>query len=236
MFIPEQKLEQEGIARGVGRMSPSVVSETLMAEPAAEMVVKPGQSQAQDFIFRSKLPDTDLSNHMSLVDYCLEKFTQWTDKVCLIDGNTGREHTYGEIELSTRRVAAGLAKLGVKQGGVLALLLPNCAEFVQVFLGAAKLGAVVTTANPFYTSAEIEKQMVASGATLVVTQSSYIEKLSGLNVQVPNYDNLEANHDNLEANHNISSLAKFNYLTSSMPTWSLQLTLFLKRTVPFLRS
>lgn len=169
-------------------MSPSVVSETLMAEPAAEMVVKPGQSQAQDFIFRSKLPDTDLSNHMSLVDYCLEKFTQWTDKVCLIDGNTGREHTYGEIELSTRRVAAGLAKLGVKQGGVLALLLPNCAEFVQVFLGAAKLGAVVTTANPFYTSAEIEKQMVASGATLVVTQSSYIEKLSGLNVQIITID------------------------------------------------
>jgi 4-coumarate--CoA ligase len=175
-----------GVARVV-TMSPSVISETLMAEPATEMMMKkPGHSQAQDFIYRSKLPDIDMPNHMPLADYCLEKAAQWADKACLIDGTTGRVHTYGEIALSSRRVAAGLAKLGMKQGGVLALLLPNCAEFVQVFLGAAKLGAIVTTANPFYTAAEVEKQIIASGATLVVTQASYIEKLAGINVQVPN--------------------------------------------------
>jgi hypothetical protein len=164
-----------GVARVV-TMSPSVISETLMAEPATEMMMKkPGHSQAQDFIYRSKLPDIDMPNHMPLADYCLEKAAQWADKACLIDGTTGRVHTYGEIALSSRRVAAGLA-----------LLLPNCAEFVQVFLGAAKLGAIVTTANPFYTAAEVEKQIIASGATLVVTQASYIEKLAGINVQVPN--------------------------------------------------
>lgn len=187
-------------------MAPSLISESLRAETEGEaMARKPtvtapsggaecgfgvesvlvmeerGQS---DFIYRSKLPDIDIPNHMPLAEYCLEKAAQWAEKVCLIDGNTGREHRYGEIELSTRRVAAGLAKLGVSQGGVIALCLPNCAEFVQVFLGAAKRGAIVTTANPFYTAAELEKQITASGATVVVTQSSYIEKLSGLNVQV----------------------------------------------------
>ncbi|KAG0558011.1 hypothetical protein KC19_11G172700 [Ceratodon purpureus] len=169
-------------------MSPSLISETLMAESTTEMMMKPGHSPAQDFIYRSKLPDIDMPNHMPLADYCLEKAAQWADKACLIDGNTGRVHTYGEIELSTRKVAAGLTKLGVKQGGVMALLLPNCAEFVQVFLGAAKMGAIVTTANPFYTPAEVEKQIVASGATLVVTQASYIEKLAGLNVQIITVD------------------------------------------------
>lgn len=183
-------------------MSPSLISETVLSEAAAEsMTMKPLQSISDesssvalsngaaatqsDFIYRSKLPDIDMPNHMPLADYCLEKASQWADNVCLIDGNTGKEHRYGEIELSTRRVAAGLAKLGVPQGGVIALLLPNCAEFVVVFLGAAKRGAVVTTANPFYTAAELEKQILASGATVVVTQSSYIEKLAGLNVQVP---------------------------------------------------
>nr|ABY21311.1 4-coumarate:coenzyme A ligase 4 [Physcomitrium readeri] len=187
-------------------MSPSVMSEPIMSESESQtepikpvqlvireratdsMVVKPMQSEVGDFIYRSKLPDIDIPNHMPLPDYCLEKAAQWPDKVCLIDGVTGREHTYGEIELSTRRVAAGLFKIGVKQGDVIALLLPNCAEFVQVFLGAAKMGAIVTTANPFYTSAELEKQTIASGAGIVVTHSSYTEKLAGLNIQIITVD------------------------------------------------
>jgi 4-coumarate--CoA ligase len=83
-------------------------------------------------------------------------------------------------------VAAGLAKLGLEKGGVVAVLLPNGVEFVTVFLGAAIRGAIVTTANPFYTSAELEKQIRVAEATMVVTQSSYVEKLNGLNVQVQN--------------------------------------------------
>lgn len=137
-----------------------------------------------EFIYRSKLPDIDIPNHLPLADYCLEKATQWADKASLIDGVTGREYTFGEVEVTSRKVAAGFAKLGIPQGGVIALLLPNCAEFVLVFLGAAKRGAIVTTANPFYTAAELEKQIIASGATTVVTQASYIDKLAGLDVQV----------------------------------------------------
>jgi hypothetical protein len=140
--------------------------------------------EVREFIYRSKLPDIDIPNHMPLADYCLERAAEWSDKACLIDGVTGQVHTYGEVELGTRRVAAGLSKMGVEKGGVVALLLPNCAEFVLVFLGAAKRGAVVTTANPFYTAMELEKQITASGATVVVTQSSYVEKLDGLSVQV----------------------------------------------------
>jgi 4-coumarate--CoA ligase len=169
-------------------MSPSLVAESLMLESGVEAMAKKGRAmerrEQSDFIYRSKLPDIVIPSHMALADYCLEKVEQWAEKVCLIDGNTGRELRYGEVELSMRRVAAGLAKLGVPQGGVIALCLPNCAEFVQVFLGAAKRGAIVTTANPFYTAAELEKQITASGATVVVTQSSYIEKLAGLHVQV----------------------------------------------------
>lgn len=140
--------------------------------------------EVKEFIYRSKLPDIDIPNHMPLAEYCLERAAEWSDKACMIDGVTGQVHTYGEVELGTRRVAAGLSKMGVEKGGVIALLLPNCAEFVVVFLGAAKRGAVVTTANPFYTAMELEKQINASGATVVVTQSSYVEKLDGLSVQV----------------------------------------------------
>lgn len=57
------------------------------------------------------------------------------------------------------------------------ILLQNCAEFVFSFIGASMLGAVSTTANPFYTSAEVFKQITASRAKLIITQSQYVDKL-----------------------------------------------------------
>lgn len=57
------------------------------------------------------------------------------------------------------------------------LLLQNSPEFVFAFLGASFRGAISTTANPFYTPAEIAKQALASNTKLLVTQSVYAEKV-----------------------------------------------------------
>lgn len=39
------------------------------------------------------------------------------------------------------------------------------------------IGAITTTANPFYTSAEVFKQFTTSNAKLIITQSQYVDKL-----------------------------------------------------------
>ncbi|KAF3792153.1 4-coumarate--CoA ligase 1 [Nymphaea thermarum] len=137
-------------------------------------------SQAKEFIFRSKLPDIEIPDHLPLHSYCFQKLDSFRDKACIIDGAKGRIYTYGEVELTARRVAAGLAKLGVQQQEVVMLLLPNSPEFAFVFFGASYRGATTTTANPFYTPQEIAKQARASKTRLVVTQSVYAEKLSEL--------------------------------------------------------
>lgn len=59
------------------------------------------------------------------------------------------------------------------------LLLQNCAEFVFSFMGASMIGAVTTTANPFYTAAEVFKQFNASKAKLIITHAQYVDKLRG---------------------------------------------------------
>jgi long-subunit acyl-CoA synthetase (AMP-forming) len=64
-----------------------------------------------------------------------------------------------------------LLQKSIKKGDVVMVLLQNCAEFVFSFLGASMLGAVTTTANPFYTSAEVFKQLNSSRAKLIITQS-----------------------------------------------------------------
>lgn len=53
----------------------------------------------------------------------------------------------GMDELSNR-IAVGLRRLGVGKGDRVAMLLPNCEEFVPIWFAAAKLGAVEAPINP----------------------------------------------------------------------------------------
>ncbi|CAN0843755.1 4-coumarate--CoA ligase 1 [Linum grandiflorum] len=133
----------------------------------------------QEFIFRSKLPDIDIPNHLPLHSYIFQNISHHASRPCLINSLTGDVYTYADVHLTSRRVAAGLDKLGVRQGDVIMLLLPNCPQFVLAFLGASFRGAIATAANPFFTPAEISKQAKASGAKLVITQSAFAEKVKG---------------------------------------------------------
>lgn len=135
------------------------------------------QKDLQEFIFRSKLPDIYIPNHLPLHTYCFENLSQFKDRPCLINGSNGATYTYAEVELISRKVASGLDKLDIKQGEVIMLLLQNCPEFMFAFLGASHIGAIITTANPFYTPAEVAKQAKAANTKLIITQGLYVEKV-----------------------------------------------------------
>lgn len=84
------------------------------------------------------------------------------------------------MELTARRVASGLNKLGIQQGDVIMLLLPNSPAFAFAVLGASFRGAMTTAANPFFTPAEILKQAKASKAKLIITLACYYDKVKDL--------------------------------------------------------
>lgn len=138
------------------------------------------QTKEQEFIFRSKLPDIYIPKHLPLHSYCFENISKFGSKPCLINGSTGEVYTYYDVDLISRKVASGLNKLGIGQGDVVLILLPNTPEFVFVFLGASHLGATTTAANPFFTPAEIAKQAKGSNAKLIITQASYYDKVKDL--------------------------------------------------------
>ncbi|KAG9455947.1 hypothetical protein H6P81_000455 [Aristolochia fimbriata] len=137
-------------------------------------------SASGEFIFRSKLPDIDIPKDLTLHSYCFQNIDSHRSRPCIINGSTGDVYTYGEVELTARKVAAGLHRLGVEKGQVIMLLLPNSPEFIFAFMGASYRGAVSTTANPFYTPAEIAKQARASDARVVVTQACHVDKVRDL--------------------------------------------------------
>ena len=95
---------------------------------------------------------------------------RWGGKTAIIDGE--RVFTYADLREQSDRLAAGLAAMGVERGERVAILAPNCAEFVISFYGVLKAGAIATTVNSGYREREIAHQLNDSGArTLIVHES-----------------------------------------------------------------
>jgi len=65
------------------------------------------------------------------------------------------EIAYGEIRARAERFAAGLHALGIGRGDVVAVQLPNSAEFLVAYLGIVRLGAVMSTAHMPYRGVEL---------------------------------------------------------------------------------
>ncbi|KAL8160229.1 hypothetical protein V2J09_001766 [Rumex salicifolius] len=156
---------------------------TVSVEPQPQMPVAPTEADVitspttTEHIFRSRLPPIQIPNHLPLHTYCFENLPEIGDRPCLIVGTTGKIYSFAETHLLCRKTAAGLSNLGVRKGDAIMLLLHNSAEFVFSFFAASMIGAVVTTANPYYTSSEIAKQLSSSKAKLMITHAQYVDKL-----------------------------------------------------------
>ena len=96
--------------------------------------------------------------------------------IALVDGVTGRAVTYEELREQVRRVASGLARRGIRKGDVVALCSPNCPEFAIAFHAVARLGAILTPANPANTPRELAHQIADAGARMLITASSLLDK------------------------------------------------------------
>ncbi|XP_022867626.1 4-coumarate--CoA ligase 2-like [Olea europaea var. sylvestris] len=131
----------------------------------------------EEFIFRSKLPDIYIPNHLPIHTYCFQNISKHSTRPCIINAANGEVFSQADVKLTAGKVAAGLNKLGIQQGQVIMLLLHNSPEFVFAFLGASYIGAITTTANPLYTPAEIEKQATISKPYLIITHAIYVQKV-----------------------------------------------------------
>jgi acyl-CoA synthetase (AMP-forming)/AMP-acid ligase II len=90
----------------------------------------------------------------------------------LVDSTTGRTITYGELTGMVDRAAAGLAQLGIGKGDVCAMFSANTVDYLIAVLAIARLGAIVTTANPLNTTDDVARQLADSHARLLITSAT----------------------------------------------------------------
>ena len=105
------------------------------------------------------------------------------DKVAVVDGE--RHFTFKQLEDYSDRFGAALAGIGVGKGDRVAVLAPNCAEFMIAFYGIVKAGAVVTTVNSGYREREIAHQLNDAGAEVVIAHADLTSMMESARDAVP---------------------------------------------------
>ena len=124
-------------------------------------------------VILSQFPPVEVLN-VPLHEAVLGRAQEYGDRPALVDGVSGKEISYAQLDQMTRRMAAGFAELGIKHGDVIALHSPNTILYPVIFYAATRAGATVTTVNALYTADELRKQLVDSKARLLVTISLFL--------------------------------------------------------------
>jgi long-chain acyl-CoA synthetase len=97
----------------------------------------------------------------------------------------GAKLTYRALDEAANRFAHALLGFGVQREERVALILPNCPQFLIAFYGALKAGATVTAANPLYTPRELTHQLNDAGVETLVTLSKFYPVVEAVRDHTP---------------------------------------------------
>ena len=81
---------------------------------------------------------------------------------------SGWEVTYADLDRLSDEVAAGFRTRGLREGEVVALVLPSVPEYAIAYLGAAKAGLVTAGVNPRLSATERDAVLSVADPRLVL--------------------------------------------------------------------
>jgi benzoate-CoA ligase len=87
-----------------------------------------------------------------------------------------REVTYAGLAALSSRVGSALLAQGVTRGDRVLILLPDSAEFIAAFFGAAKIGAIAVPVNPFARTADYIHYIENSAPRAAIVYSEALEE------------------------------------------------------------
>ena len=91
-----------------------------------------------------------------------------------------REITWGEFQKSSNRFANLLLSRGVKKGEKVAILLMNCLEWLPIYFGILKAGAVAVPLNFRYTGEEIAYCLDKADCEHIVFGTEFVGRVEGI--------------------------------------------------------
>lgn len=100
-----------------------------------------------------------------------------------------KEMTWGEFEANANRFANLLLTRGIGRGGKVAVLLMNCIEWLPIYFGVLKTGALVVPLNYRYTAEEIRYCLDLADVDALVFGPEFTGRVEEILDQVPRVKN-----------------------------------------------
>ncbi|QNU65398.1 acyl--CoA ligase [Ruminiclostridium herbifermentans] len=101
-------------------------------------------------------------------------------------GEYRREMTWRVFDEKANRFANLLLKRGIKKGDKVAILLMNCLEWLPIYFGILKTGAIAVPLNFRYTAEEIKYCLGLSDTIALIFGPEFIGRLETIYDQIPN--------------------------------------------------
>jgi len=96
------------------------------------------------------------------------------DKTAVVAGDF--RWTFADLARESRAVAAGLTKMGVKKGDLVATATRNSPEWMATYLGVTQIGGVIVPLNGWWTPHEMEFALKDCGAKILLVDGEQSPK------------------------------------------------------------
>jgi long-chain acyl-CoA synthetase len=128
--------------------------------------------------------DPDVAH--SLAPYPEKTLLDYLDRLTRTHGSSpallfkGARMSFAQLDEESTAFAAALAAMQVRKGDRVALVLPNCPQFLVAEFGAWKAGAIVVALNPIYSEREIQDAIESTRAQVVVTLTPFYRRVKNV--------------------------------------------------------
>lgn len=113
-----------------------------------------------------------------LRDYLEEKAEKFGDNTFLMFED--QRVSYKEFNERANRVANRLLKMGYKQGDGLAIMMPNCPEYLYVFFGTQKIGMYTANINIELKGEGLRDIINLSNCKVLVMNFQYVDRINSI--------------------------------------------------------
>ena len=128
----------------------------------------------------------DLTRFNSIPEMFDAAFARYPNRI--MASNMDKSLTYAQVDNDSKHVAAWLQSLGLQKGDRVAIMMPNCLQYMILVAGILRAGLCVTNVNPLYTPDELTHQLKDSGSKAIFILENFAHNLE---VSLPHLPDLK---------------------------------------------
>jgi crotonobetaine/carnitine-CoA ligase len=98
--------------------------------------------------------------------------------------------TFEQVNALANKIANGLIKMGVKKGERVAVLLTNCTDYVLIWFGILKAGAVMAPINTAYKMDFLQYVIDNSDSRVLFVSEEYLDRIAPIQDKIPQLERI----------------------------------------------